>query len=279
MARRRQQQQQVEQGISLAPGVEVPCRYRQLPHPTVPFTSFCTDCELGKKQEVRNTREDLPSNSPVNGSGPDDLSNVKLIVISDHPGAYESAPSRAYPMFDNRLRADPDDPDPIPQRPNAGALLRMALEEMFGICSYTEVWTTNAVRCNPQEISIQEKHVKACVNSWLRSEIQIVSRSAGLVPILAAGSQAFRAIKYLFPEDFKHLPSQNECRRRSDLRVGGHPLVVTANPAVAARAEQLVETVVRAGMRIMEAEPIGQPIFGSPQWHFANDLLTLGEFL
>lgn len=261
--------------------IDLPCRYRQQRHPTVPSDFSCTKCRFGLKQESKNDR-DQQNNVTVCGAGPDDLSKIRLIVVSDYPGAYESDPQRGYPMVDNRIRPRESD---IPARLNAGGVIRWALSEMFGLDTYTDCWFTNAMRCNPNQNKPLEVDLKACANAWGKTEIDILDQYVPTAPILIAGSLAFRSLKYLFPLDWKHVSSigQNECRRRNDIRLGKHPLVVTMNPAVAARADMVTELTLRpdsrTGFTVAAGELVRPFMIGSPMWHLGRDLSYLEDFI
>lgn len=61
----------------------------------IPFNTHCQNCEIGRFKCNGN------NHYAVGGAGPQDLSQVKLIIISDHPGAYEE--KYGYPFVHNEV--------------------------------------------------------------------------------------------------------------------------------------------------------------------------------
>ena len=262
---------------------DIPCTYRGEPHPELPFDSDCGHCSLGKTRQYRNTKaREGREEWAVGSAGPDLLTDIKLIILSDHPGPYEAL--RGYPMVDNRDIKRVEESSPKYRR-NAGALMRQALQEMYGLNSYRDVLFINVVRCNPGPTSIIEsKHTKPCVGRWTRPEFTVIDMQIPEVPILIAGRHAFASIKYMWPTEWKELKKLglNNCRRRKDIRLGSHPSVFSYNPAAYARGEAKIETQGRLsrGRRVVTETKWWSPALpGSPIWFFINDLAYLQFFL
>lgn len=246
-------------------------------HPVINFNRSCTGCELG-------------IGKAVNGCGPDDLTDVKLIVISDFSGHYEA--ENNMPMWSNDGNRAPKKNKKTgkygPEGPrNAGSMMRHVLKLMFGLDTYSDVWFTNGIKCPANEtrkIKPQDKHIKPCVSLWLAKELETLDEAVPTAPILIAGSIGFKALKMTFRELDKTLPgSLNDCRKTNHYRIGEHPLVFTFNPAPVARGEFRVETDVDLdetnSYRVNAVMTIEPPIVGSPSWDFRNDLEYLSPFL
>lgn len=241
-------------------------------HPFIKFSRTCTACYLGE-------------GFAVGGAGPDDLTDVKLIVVSDHIGAYERKVD--YPFYDN-------DSDRQPRRQrnrrqtvlgfrNAGSMLRYVLSAQFGLDTYNEVYLTNAIKCEPTKQKADEKHAKVCVRTWLLNEFATLDLYAPTAPVLIAGNMAFRGLKYLQPELANSLgKSLHVCRRTNHHRLNDHPLVFTVNPAVPARAEFRIErqvSVNSANKYQVDSVEVLSPLPGSPVWAFYQDIELLRPFL
>ncbi|EKQ70447.1 uracil-DNA glycosylase [Leptolyngbyaceae cyanobacterium JSC-12] len=243
-------------------------------HPLISFDRSCKKCPLSCKEAVA-------------GGGPDELTDVKLIVVSDHPGAYEIQVN--HPFFDNDgKRASKINKKTGRKTPegfrNAGSMLRHTLKTMFGLDTYTDIWCTNIIKCDPKATKPQEAHAKACANAWFKKELATLDQFVPEVPILIAGTLAFKGIVACFPELKRSLPnSLNDCRRTNHYRLGDHPLIFTFNPAPVARSEFRIETSVTLDSDdtyLVEAvRVIEPPIIGSPVWHFRKDLEPLRNFL
>jgi hypothetical protein len=241
--------------------------------PLIKFDRTCKSCTLSCSEATF-------------GAGPDDLSQVRLIVISDFSGAYEQ---------ENNMPFWPNDEKRKPKRikktgrysvegfRNAGSMLRYTLNRMFGLDTYSDCWMTNVIKCNPKDTKPTEKHAKICTDKWLKNELAILDRYVPDVPVLIAGGIAFKGLKYAFPELGNALPKGlSDYRRTNHTRLGEHPLVFTTNPAPVARSEFRVETTIGLDedqiYRIDEVHTI-EPIVGSPPWHFERDLEFLRPFL
>ncbi len=249
-------------------------------HPKIHFDPKCEACALGK-----GGSEETPAVGP---GGPNDLTKVKLIVISDHPGYYEM--KHGYPFYSNDGERVPKQdrngrPTSLEGWRNAGSLMRTSLEQMYQLDTYQEVWFTNAIRCDPgKEKKIGAPHLRACTSTWTINELSYLDEAVPNAPILIAGSEAFKSIEYWATEFFrelKKLGGLSACRRRDDLFWKRHPVVFTYNPASICRNEaRIEEDFIQRGsiLKVKAVRPL--PVFiGSPLWMFANDLKFLDKFI
>lgn len=238
-------------------------------HPVIPFQRDCKVCELS-------------SGKAVNGCGPDDLTKVRLIVISDHTGHYEEEENYTFVSNDDRripLKRKNGRMRPEGFR-NAGSTLRHELRKL-GLDSYEEVWLTNAIKCNPAQVKPQEKHAKLCTRTWLKQELALLDEYCPKVPILIAGSIAYKSLQELAPELKTSLPKLRDCRRTNHYKFRNHPLVFTYNPAAVKpfRIETQYQTNRDFTLDVTQVMDIEPPIIGSPIWHFRKDLEFLIPFL
>lgn len=246
------------------------------PPSKINFCSSCTRCSIGEEKE--NDKNSLA----VGGAGPENLSQVKLIVVSDHPGFYEER--YRFPFVDKqevqifeyesgKRKKEPDNTQ------NAGYLLRYFLQQKFNLDTYTDCFLTNVIKCDPGKRTIQDSHLRAC-SSWLASEFMTLDEYCPKAPVLVAGTKAARALSYTFKE-FKSVNKGgiNNLRRRSDIKVGNRPTVFTYNPAIIARSNRWIETDVdKRSKRIKKSRPY--PFLpGSPFSFFNDDLETLRQYL
>ena len=262
---------------------QLPRTYRGEDHPVLHFNTNCDLCPLGRARKYRNTKaKEGRTEQAVGSAGPDSLEDIQLIILSDHPGPYEAM--RGYPMVNNQDIKRQEESSPKYRR-NAGALMRTALQQMYGLDSYREVLFVNVVRCNPGPTSILESaHLKPCAGRWTRPEFAVLNAKIPTVPILIAGRHAFASIKYLWQTEWKELKKLglNNCRRRKDLMLGDRPAVFCYNPASYARGEAKIETrgrLSRGRKVITETRWWSPPLPGSPIWFFINDLAYLQFFL
>jgi hypothetical protein len=255
-------------------------------HPLIRHNPDCVACALGKNRvrhnEVHKDDEKVPLQFSVGGAGPDDLTKVKLIVVSDLVGHYECLSNE--PMHD--VSGDREERKRGLLQPlNAGAFLRMSLNLMYGLDTYSDCYITNAVKCNPNQLKpLENPHMRPCASTWLDTEFHILDEYVPDVPILCAGSLAFKALCYIFKNESKQLLEikHNNCRRRKDLKLGDHPLVVTFNPAVAARSMPKIETAVKetkVGITPTRNEWLFPQLPGSPVDRFIKDLYPLAPYL
>jgi hypothetical protein len=262
-----------------------PGTYLGASHPLIPFDRTCRACSAGDKREYYNGQkeENQPKEFAVGGAGPDDLSKVKLIVISDFTGPYEA--TTGYPFVSNREGQDERQKNGLLRSNNAGGFLRMALEMMFGLDSYHDVWCTNAMKCNPgKNKPLFNTQVKKCAQLWLQNELLVLDDYVPTIPILVAGGTAFETVCLLYPEEGKYLASQklNNCRRRTDLTLGQHPAVFTLNPSRPARCEPKMETgykLKKGRVHITNNDWLYPPLPGSPLYSYLRDLRCLKPFL
>lgn len=236
------------------------------PTPPIPFNRQCAACSLGYKNP------EVPS--AVGGAGPTDLSQVKLIIVSDYPSNLEV--KHNYPFFDNdALRRQRQ---PMQWR-NAGSILRALLFTLFGLDTYTDCWITNAIKCDPKQHQPENTHLKICSQTWLLQEMTRLNEAVCDAPILILGRHAFNAMKLILDAPFPS--SLNEGLRRPIFWLN-HPIVFAQNPAQVSRSPYHLETRVVSTPKselvksVLEVEWI---IPGSPLWHYANDLEVLRPFL
>lgn len=281
----------------LPPSINLPLTYQKQPHPSITFNNKCTKCSLGDRLQRHNLEQDKSPSSKANytkdkakffsvsGVGPDDFDNVKLIVLSDFPGYYESHEDNLFNMVDILQNQNTRGKNGLLLKRNAGSFLRMSLNLMYGLDTYTDCWITNAIKCYPLDNKINElTHLKPCVNTWLANEFSIIESVCPSVPILVAGTLAFKALSYLFPDN-KNLLSEygfNGSRRRPDLKLNSHGIVVTNNPARIARSEPRIETSVshsKLKLSVSSNDWLYPPIPGSPVDLFIKDLQFLSLYL
>jgi len=260
-----------------------PFTYIDEEHPSIEFDRGCKKCSLSTKKAVQ-------------GAGPNNLSNVKLIIISDHPGDYEER--YGYPFYDNSAEASKRKKNKYgqlkgtyepPGFPNAGSYIRQLIHSKFGLDTYNEVWCTNVVKCNPRGATIGSKHLRTCVRSHLIRELTEINNVVPNVPILIAGRHAFDGIGYLDKTLKKQLGnSLREVRRTNSYKLWSHPLVFTFNPASVRDNEFRIEKKLgfreytnRNKHRIRHIYDIRTlpELPGSPRWIFNKDIEYLRELL
>lgn len=202
---------------------------------TLGFNDTCRACRLAHSDQSKDP--------PVaGGSFAPTLKDLKLIVISDHPGFYEV--KYQYPMYDNKPERDKKDL----LRPNAGAYIRSIIESWTVkgnyLDSYKDVYFTNAIKCNPGQNTIERLHITQCSKVWLNLELLNIDEVNPTVPILVAGATAFKAmIPYLNETDKGPNATNNINKfRRKILTYKQHPVVVTFNPASVVSSIPRIET-------------------------------------
>jgi len=289
--------------------INLPSTYKKQEHPYIPFNRQCELCGLGeriqrhnkeqeeeqeeeqeKKQEKysykngRKGNKEKPKFYSVSGVGPDNLENIKLIVLSDFPGYYESSEDNLFNMVDIHQNQNYHKKSLVVKR-NAGSFLRMSLNLMFGLDTYTDCWITNAIKCNPLEETVKESsHLKICNRKWLANEFSILEEYCPTVPILVAGTLAFKSLSNIFPHSKQLLDSYgfNSSRRRSNLIINSHGIVVTHNPARIARSEPRIETSTsysKGKLTVTSNDWLYPPLPGSPVDLFIKDLQFLSYWL
>jgi len=205
------------------PPKQLPCTYKRQSHPALPFDWQCRRCKFGGDES-----------GAVGGAGPDDLSQVRLLVISDYPGHLEL--QAGYPFVAQAPVYKADRRRKLRLRwANAGAALRYALGEL-GLNGYTDCWLTNALKCNPRADTgkVKENELDPCSKAWLHQEVWTLHELHPKLPIWLAGSQALKAFQRTFK--WQNKGSINDLRRRVHWWLD-HPVVVTWNPAAYCRSE------------------------------------------
>lgn len=248
--------------------------YQGEQHPDITFDSHCQSCGLCKGTE----------GSAVGGAGPDNLANVRLIVISDHPGYYEMG--NGFPFYPNDKERS--SARGLPKFLSAGAYIRRVLYRNLGVDSWNETWMTNAVKCNPQHkkdsITIKDSFLKECSRLWLNPELYTLHSYNPNTPVLVLGRHALTAIKYIDPPLKNVLGnSLKKLTREVYYLWDTHPLVFGLNPAAAADAEFRMEVergyYMKNGIRKIKSIRSFPPLVGSPQWMFEKDLEILKQLL
>lgn len=243
------------------------------PNPTpIPIDPNCQACTLS-------------NGKAVSGYGPEDLSQVKLIVISDYPGAYET--EFGWPQVPNAwVLAQREKQRRLPPISNSGGFLRASIEKLFGLDTFTQVWMTNAFRCDPnfegRKGKPTERQLGHCATAWNRAEFEQLDRVCPEVPILAAGSWALKLVRAVY-KDQAPLGSIDNLLRAPGLLAGTHPLVCTYNPATYARSQAQIETTVSVNRRthlceIKSVRPLADFVY-SPANLYEGDLAELKQFL
>ncbi|MFB6283765.1 MAG: uracil-DNA glycosylase family protein [Halobacteria archaeon] len=244
----------------------------------------------------------------VGGAGPDDLSKVKLVVVSDYPGGYEA--EVGYPFWSNDTsprkinRGQLKGKYTTPSYPTAGRYIRETLYRLFGLDTYEEVWCTNAIKCTKfgpegEDRTIASKHRRKCVRTHLLTELSEIHKHNPDCPILIAGQEAFRAIYFLDSKLFQELDrlKLRRARRTNHFRLWGHPLVFTFNPATVKDNEFRIESQqgydlgfatirdrasgfdVNKITRVERLPSSFEYFVGSPRWIYEQDLAFLRPFL
>lgn len=278
------------------PDIELPRTYKKEEHQHIKFDRECRLCELGERVQRHNEEQEKQPRAKykqkekvysVGGAGPDNLKDVKLIILSDFPGHYESSESNCFPMVDILQNQETRKKGLLKPR-NAGSFLRMALSNMYDLNTYTDCWITNAVKCNPLDDTIKESsHLKKCNSKWLANEFSLLDEYCPTAPLLVAGTLAFKALSNIYPESKNLLKEYgfNGSRRRSDLILGTGSIsrgtVVTFNPARIARSEPRIESSISSKFKlsVTSNDWLYPPIPGSPVDLFIKDLRFLTPFL
>lgn len=195
---------------------------------TFKFNDYCKSCKL-----AHSNQKECP---PIAGTTEStDLSKLKLIVISDHPGYYEV--KNKYCMYDNVKERQKN---PL-ARMNAGAYIRQIIES-WSINSNTEVYYTNAVKCEPGSKTVLGEHLNLCRRKWLLPELIQLDTLCPKIPILICGTNAFNSMKSLIKETMLDDKATLNKYRRQVLHYNQHPVVATFNPASVASSVPRIET-------------------------------------
>lgn len=244
------------------------------------FTRSCSACKLS-------------TGEAVSYAAPDDLSKVKLIVISDYPGAYETEFN--WPQVPNISVVVPSRRRRTQLSPfrNSGQLLREVIGEQFGICPWGEVYYTNAIKCDPnhkgQVKAVSVKHLKTCSSLWLEKELKLLDEVVPSAPMIVGGAKAVDCVALCYPEATYSVSkwSIKGLRGKRDLEVGGRKTAVTFNPALIARNEMRIEEDVTIDRRKRQRVVTNvtwwsqkyEVMLGTPLWHFIKDISWLKEYI
>ena len=245
-----------------------------IPLEELEFDKNCTSCRLHTARRVYTKTGEKVDPGAIPGCTGKDISRVKLIVISDHPSVNEERVG--YPMYSNETDRLTNPKKILLGWQTAGALLRSELKSMYGLNTYTDIYITNAVKCNYREETALENDIKLCAEKWLYRELLILDKYVPSVPILVAGGKAFAAISKIDRETTLHYTKKNiaTLRGSSHYFYRKHPLIFTVNPVAVANCVMRLE-INAQGTKAMEL----RPMFGSPLWLFRQDLRLLEKFL
>lgn len=239
-------------------------------HPEYTFDRGCTGCALGQGEAVTS-------------AGPDDLLNVKLIVVGEYPSKHDTAHN--WPQVPSSL-VNFGKNKKLPVSPNGGEFIRTLLEEMFGLCTYSEIWFTNAVHCDPivggKLIPISDKIIKQCNRAWGFTEFKLLDEHVPNVPILVLGSKALRMLQLIYGESCPQGALSSKIRAPG-LKINEHDLVCVYGPAGYAKSNPRIETKISVGRRSSAVEVVGveemSQYIPDLTTHYRNDLAILKECL
>lgn len=241
--------------ISLPP--EVPEAYFK---PLKPFNSKCDFCSL-------KTYKAVPPSSP------DRLEDVKLIIISDHPGHYEEE-YRFCQVPANLVQKRKGSPFR-----NGGQFIRDIIREELGLDPWRQVYYTNALKCDPRDKVVSEtKHIAVCCGAWLIKELKDLPK----VPVLVAGFKAFAGFKYAYP-DYAHILTSLNNLRREVIEVDERKVLFTYNPAAISRCEfkepDRYTVQASTGELIIASVRDADVLPGMPLWVFLKDIEPLKKLI
>lgn len=250
--------------------------YQKKLHPELPFDRACSDCTL-------------KCGGAVPGTGPLDLSKIKLIVIADYPGHYEKV--HGFSQVPRPYAQQKEDEEakargrtirrrkPFPKQ-NSGEYLRQAIQTTLKLDPYEHVFYTNAVRCPTEigqtKINVTKTHLKACL-PWLEIEMDVLDKYCPKAPILVGGTKALQAFNLLYGTKYK---SVTDVYRTKLIKADEHPTIFTWNPAVFCKGK--LSVITRAQFRDSVLTPVSVRewcVPGTPQWHFEQSLKTLIPYL
>jgi len=174
----------------------------------------------------------------------------------------------------------------LPPPPNSGAFIRDLIASEFGVDTFTQMWTTNALKCDPnskgRKLTTTARQLGICTSQWGQAEFATLDRYCPNVPILAAGSWALKLVKLIYQHSCPD-GSVNDLLRGKGLYAGTHPLVVSYNPATYARSYSQIETGITVSRRsklieITSLQPLSDYLF-TPTEIFKADLSELRQYL
>lgn len=234
------------------------------------FNYTCNACRL-----AHSDQEELP---PIPGTF--DVSKkkkLKLVVISDYPGQYET--KCRYSMYDNTPEQDEDESKgKLPRRPNAGSMMRRLIEEVYGLDSYGEVYITNAIKCLPGLKTAKKEHVVLCKRTWFNKELEFLEKINPKVPFLMCGKMAFELLKLMIPHLAKEKRTMTNSRKKI-FYYKEHPVVTTVNPAAVAKSEMFIERFdPMKSKKLVDYFPLPElPV--SPLKIYKDDMALLKPFI
>lgn len=232
--------------------------------PELEFDTTCKGCNLSCGEAL------------CGSIGQQDLTKMKLVVISDYPGYYEL--KNRYCMFSNEEIRKSKRGVKQPW-PNAGNYIRKQIEELYNLDTYTEVYFTNIIKCNPQNKTALESHIRRCYQLWFSKELMLINKVNDRVPFLLLGSVVYKAFKKVINAENSSLYESKGLAavRRKIHYVNRHPTVVTANPAAVSSSILRIETdPYNNNVNLLYYLP---PIVGSPAWKYRKDLEVLKEYI
>lgn len=174
----------------------------------------CNRCTLSCKEGTISGQSEVP------------FSDVKLIVVSAYPSnrEYKTNLSLA-PSSSDKQEIPNSNKSPV----GAGEFLRFCMkiidrnlpQEYRPIEDFT--YFTNAIKCTPQhgkdKITVTERHIKTCRDSWLLKEIDMFPSR---VPIFACASEAVKALLGTKESLYNNRNRVNYYKK--------HPIIVSTNP-------------------------------------------------
>jgi len=260
-----------------------PCSksYSNSGHELLNFDRLCNVCSL-------------ECTEAVGGCGPDDLSKVKLIFISDYPGGLETQygfPQCPITYHEQRLNKKKRE---VLLFRNSGQLIRELIPGLFDLCSWSEVYMTNVVKCQPtyknRNINITEKrHIYPCLDKWFKKEWELFEEYCPNVPIIVAGSTAIKGMFRMFPELYSQVtlikePTLKDLRRLKNIKLKNHNIAFTFNPAQLSKLEprEIKSTSINRktfAMTVTKTEAWTSYPMGSPYWNFIKDINWLREHI
>lgn len=244
--------------------------YQGLDHPNIAFDRTCDKCPAS-------------CGAAVPSAGPDNLAQVKLIVMSDYPGHYEV--ELGWPQVPNSVAQAGKKASKLEKPPNSGQLIRDLLQELFSLDSYNDVWFTNAIKCDPNHgkdsIVVSDRVIKSCNKAWTSNELELLDKFVPTVPILAAGAKALKCLQFLYGTGCASGTISSNLRH-TGLVVGTHPLVCCHNPATYAKSVSFFEDSVkvsRTGKFEIASVYRSDSVIPAPMALFKDDLLLLKDYL
>jgi len=222
----------------------------------------------------------LSCGTSVPGVHPTNMEDIKLIVILDYPNKLDFVNYAAFPDETKRQSINTRYKMELEKQRNGSNLLRILINEYLQIDHQENVAYLYAIKCPPDNKTVQDKHIRTCTRRWLEKEIAVIDLYKPNVPILICGSTSLKALKLLDPT-FKSY-KLNDLRRSTGHLYKQHPLVFSFMPS-SCKGEARIEVHTRPNTRKHISEVISfkklGTIFGSPLWIFSRDLIILREYL